>query len=67
MGWTPPHTYGTKIVLITHNLGQAHSLDNEAIFLSGRRVVESAPMSRFLRSPATPEAVDFIRGEIPWT
>jgi tungstate transport system ATP-binding protein len=60
------HEAGTKIVLITHNLGQAHRLGDEAIFLSGGRVVESAPMSRFLRSPATPEAVEFIRGEIPW-
>jgi len=54
-------------VLITHNLGQAHRLGDEAVFLSGGRVVERAPMDRFLHSPASPEAAAFIRGEIPWT
>jgi len=61
------HEAGTKIVLVTHNLGQAHRLGDEAIFLSGGRVVERAPMDRFLRSPASPEAAEFIRGEVPWT
>jgi len=61
------HEAGTKIVLVTHNLGQAHRLGDEAIFLSGGRIVERAPMDRFLRSPASPEAAEFIRGEVPWT
>jgi tungstate transport system ATP-binding protein len=61
------HQAGTKVVLITHNLGQAHRLGDEAVFLSAGRVVECAPMDRFLHSPASPEAVAFIRGEVPWT
>jgi len=61
------HEAGTKIVLITHNLGQAHRLGDEVVFLSGGRVVECAPMDRFLQSPASPEAAAFIRGEVPWT
>jgi tungstate transport system ATP-binding protein len=61
------HEAGTKIVLITHNLGQAHRLGDEALFLSGGRLVERAPMDVFLQSPASPEAAAFIRGEVPWT
>lgn len=61
------HEAGTKVVLITHNLGQAHRLGDEAVFLSGGRVVECAPMERFLHSPASPEAAAFIKGEVPWT
>ena len=61
------HEAGTKVVLITHNLGQAHRLGDEAVFLSGGRVAERAPMDRFLHSPASPEAAAFIRGEVPWT
>lgn len=61
------HEAGTKVVMITHNLGQAHRLGDEVVFLSAGRVAEHAPMARFLRSPASPEAAAFIKGELPWT
>lgn len=61
------HEAGTKVVLVTHNLGQAHRLGDEAVFLAGGRVVEHAPMDRFLQAPASAEAAAFIRGEVPWT
>jgi tungstate transport system ATP-binding protein len=60
------HEAGAKIVLITHNLGQAHRLGDEIVFLAGGRVVEHAPVDRFLRAPASPEAAAFIKGELPW-
>jgi tungstate transport system ATP-binding protein len=60
------HAAGTKIVLVTHNLGQAHRLGDEVIFMASGRVIEQAPMGRFLQSPASPEAAQFIRGELPW-
>jgi len=60
------HAAGAKIVLITHNLGQAHRLADEIVFLAGGRVVEHAPVDRFLRTPASPEATAFIKGELPW-
>jgi len=60
------HEAGTKIVMVTHNLGQAHRLGDEVVFLSGGRVVERATVETFLRSPASPEARAFIEGEIPW-
>ncbi len=60
------HDAGTKVVLITHNLGQAHRLGDEVVFLSGGRVVEQAPIARFMKSPGSPEAVAYISGELPW-
>lgn len=60
------HEAGTKIVMITHNLGQAHRLADEIVFLAAGRVVEQAPVDRFLRSPASTEAAAFIKGEMPW-
>lgn len=60
------HVTGTKIVLVTHNLGQAHRLGDEIVFLAGGRLVEHAPVDRFLRAPVSPEATAFIKGELPW-
>jgi tungstate transport system ATP-binding protein len=60
------HETGTKIVLITHNLGQAHRLGDEVVFLDAGRVTERAPVRQFLQSPASPQAAAFIKGELPW-
>jgi len=60
------HDAGTKVVLITHNLGQAHRLGDEVVFLTGGRVVEQAPVAQFMKFPRSPEAAAFINGEMPW-
>lgn len=60
------HEAGTKIVLITHNLGQAHRLGDEVVFIDAGRVTERTPVQQFLKSPASPEGVAFIKGELPW-
>jgi tungstate transport system ATP-binding protein len=57
---------GTKIVMSTHNLGQARRLGDEVIFLHQGRVVERAPVERFFKQPGSPEAAAFIKGELPW-
>ncbi len=57
---------GTKIVMATHNLGQARRLGDEVIYLQEGRVLESAPADRFFTQPATAEAAAFIKGELPW-
>jgi tungstate transport system ATP-binding protein len=57
---------GTKIVMTTHNLGQAKRLGDEILFLSQGRLVEHAPVERFFTKPASAEADAFIRGELPW-
>ena len=58
---------GTKIVMATHNLGQARRVGDEVIYLHQGRVLERTPADRFFRQPATPEAAAFIKGETPWT
>jgi tungstate transport system ATP-binding protein len=61
------HAAGTKIVMTTHNLGQARRLGDEILFLHQGRVVERAPVDRFFNQPVTAEAEAFIKGELPWT
>jgi tungstate transport system ATP-binding protein len=60
------HAAGTKIVMVTHNLGQARRMSDEIVFLHGGRLVERGPTDRFLRHPASPEASRFLEGELPW-
>jgi len=57
---------GTKIVMATHNLGQARRLGDEVVYLHQGRVMERAPVDRFFSQPATAEAAAFIKGELPW-
>ena len=57
---------GTKVVMATHNLGQARRLGDEVIYLHQGRVLERAPVEKFFAQPATPEAAAFIKGELPW-
>ena len=57
---------GTKIVMATHNLGQARRLGDEVIYLHRGRVLERAPAETFFAQPATAEAAAFVKGELPW-
>jgi tungstate transport system ATP-binding protein len=60
------HASGTKIVLVTHNLGQARRLGDEILFLYQGRIAERAPVDRFFRQPSSREAAQFLEGELPW-
>jgi tungstate transport system ATP-binding protein len=60
------HGAGTKIVMVTHNLGQAHRMADEIVFLHQGRLVERAPAEQFLKHPGSPEAAKFLEGELPW-
>lgn len=60
------HAAGTKIVLVTHSLGQAHRLGDEILFLHRGRLAERARADVFFKQPATLEATNFIKGELPW-
>jgi tungstate transport system ATP-binding protein len=57
---------GTKIVMSTHNLGQARRLGDEVLFIHQGRLVEQAPVERFFNQPASAEAEAFVKGELPW-
>jgi tungstate transport system ATP-binding protein len=58
---------GTKIVMATHNLGQARRLGDEILFLDRGRLVERAPVGQFFSKPQSAQAAAFIKGELPWT
>jgi tungstate transport system ATP-binding protein len=57
---------GTKVVMATHNLGQARRLGDEVLYLHQGRLVERAPVAEFFATPASAEAAAFIKGELPW-
>ena len=57
---------GTKVILVTHSLGQARRLGDEVLFVHEGCVAELTPTDRFFSQPASAEAVAFIKGETPW-
>jgi tungstate transport system ATP-binding protein len=59
------HASGTKIIMTTHNLGQARRLGDEILFISNGRLMEHTPIDRFFKQPASAEAAVFIKGEMP--
>ncbi len=57
---------GTKIVMTTHDLGQARRLAGDVVFLHRGRVLEHAPAADFFAGPAAPEAQAFLHGDLVW-
>jgi len=55
---------GTRIVMATHNIGQARRLASEVFFMYRGGVHERGPASAFFSQPETPEAAAFIKGDI---
>jgi tungstate transport system ATP-binding protein len=55
---------GVKIVMSTHDLGQARRLAGDIVFLAKGRLIEHAPAERFFAAPSTPEARSFVAGEL---
>jgi tungstate transport system ATP-binding protein len=55
---------GVKIVMATHDIGQARRLAGDVIFLARGRLVERAEAARFFHSAVTPEAAAFLRGDL---
>lgn len=58
--------HGTKVVMTTHDLGQARRLAGEVLFLHRGRLLEHAPAAAFFAGPKAPEAAAFLRGELVW-
>jgi tungstate transport system ATP-binding protein len=56
---------GTRIVMTTHNLGQARRIAEEVIFIDGGRVLEQTPATIFFQQPQTAAARSFLQEEIP--
>jgi tungstate transport system ATP-binding protein len=55
---------GVKVVMATHDLGEARRLAGDIVLLHRGSVVESGPAERFFAAPATQEARRFLAGEL---
>jgi tungstate transport system ATP-binding protein len=53
-----------KIVMATHDLGQARRLAGDIAFLLRGRVHEHTDAATFFTAPSTPEAAAFLRGDL---
>ena len=58
------HRAGTRIIMTTHDLGQARRLASDVIFLLKGQVHEHLPGDKFFDAPETPEARAFLQGDI---
>lgn len=59
-------TDGAKVLMTTHNLGQATRLADDIVFLADGRVQEHESAHRFFARPQSPAARAFLQGELPW-
>jgi tungstate transport system ATP-binding protein len=57
---------GTKIIMTTHDMGQAHRLADEIVFLHQGSVVESGDAESFFERPLTQTAAAFLQGRLLW-
>ena len=55
---------GVKVVMATHDLGEAKRLAGEIVLLHRGRVIESGPADAFFAAPKTDTAKQFIAGEL---
>jgi len=55
---------GTRIVMSTHDLGQARRLADDMLFLYAGRIHETGRRDAFFAAPRSPEASAFINGDL---
>ena len=55
---------GTKIVMTTHDLGQARRFADRVLFLHNGKLIEAASAIPFFDRPEAPEARKFLSGEL---
>ncbi|EBA13964.1 ATP-binding cassette domain-containing protein [Roseobacter sp. CCS2] len=55
---------GTRLVMSTHDMGQARRLADEIVFLRGGQVHETGPAAQFFDAPQTDAARAFLNGDI---
>jgi tungstate transport system ATP-binding protein len=55
---------GVKVVMATHDLGEARRLAGDIVLLHRGTIVERATADQFFKAPATKEAQAFLAGEL---
>ncbi len=57
---------GAKVVMTTHDLGQARRLADEALFMHRGRLLEQGPAEAFFSQTRNEKARAFLQGELLW-
>tara|TARA_R110000787_G_scaffold63679_3_gene143423 strand:+ start:167779 stop:168537 length:759 start_codon:yes stop_codon:yes gene_type:complete len=60
------HDEGTRLIMTTHDLGQAKRIADEVLFIHKGRLLEHTPAAHFFETPASGEAAAFLRGDLRW-
>jgi tungstate transport system ATP-binding protein len=55
---------GTKVIMTTHDLGQARRLADDVVFLHRGALIEHTPAASFFARPATEKAAAYLRGDL---
>lgn len=55
---------GTRVVMSTHDIGQARRLAEDVWFIHHGKILEQTPAAEFFASPKTSEARAFLKGDI---
>jgi len=61
---TAAQAQGTKLILATHDMGQAKRLAREVVFLLHGKIHEHSQADAFFKAPQTPQAQAFLKGDI---
>ncbi|MEQ8664819.1 MAG: ATP-binding cassette domain-containing protein [Rhodospirillales bacterium] len=60
------HAGGTRLIMTTHDLGQARRMADDVIFMHRGRVFEHRDTEAFFAGPENDLAQAFVRGELLW-
>ncbi|NNF90045.1 MAG: phosphate ABC transporter ATP-binding protein [Boseongicola sp.] len=55
---------GTRVLFVTHDIGQARRLADDVVFLSGGRLAEHSPARTFFERPESAEAHAYLSGTL---
>lgn len=58
------HSNGTRVIMTSHDIGQAKRLASDVLFLLAGRIHDKGPGPEFFAGPKTEEAQAFLRGDI---
>ncbi|MCG6867488.1 MAG: ATP-binding cassette domain-containing protein [Gammaproteobacteria bacterium] len=58
------HKRGTKIIFVTHNLGQARRLADDVLFIHKGRPTEHSPAQTFFDRPSSQAAIDYLEDRL---
>ncbi len=57
-------TAGTRLIMATHNMGQARRLAGDVIFMLNGKIHECGAVDYIMNTPQTPELKAFLQGDI---